>query len=501
MGSPADDDEGHQGSEFGPAVPAHQLRNYVRPDDPPELLAGVAGLEFDHGVDRVGRTVPLTLQRQDTQSGVTLDRGLAPGKAVLPGGEQPVLGEGVVAGGNPPQLRSFGDLQHVEGHQEVPDVRGVERAPEEGDGAWVHGGGGWRPGNRDASLLVRPGGAPDTFRTGAGTDRGGQPRGTIPTLMPAPPSPRSPIRGRFAPSPTGALHLGHVQTMLLAWLQVRNQGGTFILRMEDLDRSRTKVGAELAIYEDLEWLGFDWDEGPGIGGPYGPYRQLERRTLYDEAIRRLGARIFACTCTRRELGSAAGGTSGEIRYPGTCRSAPSRPGAPHSLRVRVEPDVVGWMDGILGPLSQDPALDCGDFIVRAKGGDFVYQLAVVVDDLLMGVTHVLRGEDLVQSTGRQILLWRWLGGTEPRFAHAPLRRDPGGERLAKRRGSPGLAELRRAGADPAKIVGQVARELGLIDGGSASPGDLVGLSGPWELLREPSGEGSISAAPPCGTPW
>jgi glutamyl-tRNA synthetase len=279
--------------------------------------------------------------------------------------------------------------------------------------------------------------------------------------------------------------------MLLAWLQIRAMRGRFVLRIENLDDARTRPGADDAILRDLGWLGFDWDEGPDVGGPHGPYRQSERSDLYEEALQRLRAAglVYPCSCSRKEVREAAGAPhGGESPYPGRCRDGPRRPGLPDSalsLRVRVPlGERVDWDDRMLGPRSQVPSLVCGDFIVRGKGGGHVYQLAVVADDIAMGVTHVLRGEDLAESTARQVLLWRWLGATPPLWAHAPLRRDEEGQRLAKRRGSPAVAALREAGEAPERVVGGLARDLGLIDdrsrGGAAAlrPSELV------EALRE-----------------
>lgn len=272
------------------------------------------------------------------------------------------------------------------------------------------------------------------------------------------------MRGRFAPSPTGPLHLGHAQTLLLGWLQVRALGGRFVLRIEDIDTARNRPGATEAIYRDMEWLGFDWDEGPGAGGPAVPYVQSERLSLYDRCLERLAERAYPCSCSRKDVRAAAAAPhGGELVYPGTCRTGPTRPHVPTSLRLRVPAGQVAWDDLSLGPRSEDPSQICGDFITRGKDGSHVYQLACVADDIAMGITHVLRGEDLAGSTSRQILLYRWLDAEVPLFAHTPLRRDEGGERLAKRRGSPSLAQLREEGEDPALLVGTLAHDLGILD--------------------------------------
>ena len=283
------------------------------------------------------------------------------------------------------------------------------------------------------------------------------------------------IRGRFAPSPTGPLHLGHAQTLLLGWLQIRALGGRFVLRIEDLDTARNRPGAVEAIYRDMEWLGFDWDEGPGCGGPSATYLQSQRTFGYERALERLAEHTYPCSCSRKDVRSAAGAPhGGEIAYPGTCRDAPSRRDAATSLRVRVPLGEVAWYDLCLREQSEDPSQLCGDFIVRAKDGSHVYQLACVVDDIDMGITHVLRGEDLASSTARQILLYRWLGAPEPMFAHSPLRRDEDGQRLAKRRGSASLHDLREAGSAPKVVIGQLAHDLGILpEAAPCWPADLV----------------------------
>ncbi len=300
--------------------------------------------------------------------------------------------------------------------------------------------------------------------------------GRILAQMPTPVSAAPPelVRGRFAPSPTGRLHLGHARTMLSAWLQVRRAGGRFVLRIEDIDRSRVKPDSEASILRDLAWLGFDWDEGPDVGGPFGPYRQSDCLDRYAAAVDRLGDRLFPCSCTRKEIRAATGATTGEIAYPGTCRDGPTHPDRRQSLRFRVEPETLTWIDLEKGETREDPSTVCGDFVVRGKDGGPVYQLACVVDDIEQRITHVLRGDDIAESTGRQLLLYRALGAAPPRFAHVPLVRDEDGHRLAKRRGSPPIEALREAGRDPRDVVGELAASRGLIGAGeAASPADLL----------------------------
>lgn len=273
-------------------------------------------------------------------------------------------------------------------------------------------------------------------------------------------SPRGPV-GRYAPSPTGDLHLGNLRTALLAWDAIRRQGGVFILRIEDIDAPRTVPGAEARMLDDLRWLGIDWDEGPDVGGPAGPYRQSERGGIYAAALERLEAagRTFLCTCSRRDLreASAPHGEDGPI-YPGTCRGrdpAEQRrhpAGAAVRLRIDTEP-VVEFRDAFAGPGRYDLRELCGDFIIRRRDGLWAYQLACAVDDALMGVTDVLRGRDLLSSTPRQLAVMRALGQPEPAYAHVPLVLDGEGRRMCKRDGSQSLRALREAGLTP-----QQARE-------------------------------------------
>jgi glutamyl-tRNA synthetase len=271
-------------------------------------------------------------------------------------------------------------------------------------------------------------------------------------------------RGRFAPSPTGPIHLGTARTALVAWLAARAAGGSFVLRVEDLDAPRVRPGALEHMLDDLRWLGLDWDEGPDVGGPSGPYLQSERIARYDEATARLdaGGHLFRCTCSRKEieaLASAPHGEDGTI-YPGTCRRAPSHPERAPSLRFRLD-RTEGFVDAVRGPIAA--GLGAGDFVVRRADGVYAYQLAVVVDDLAMGITEVVRGDDLLLSTPRQLALIRALGGTPPRYAHVPLVLGPDGQRLAKRHGKVTVAEHRETGGTAEALVGKLARSLGLRD--------------------------------------
>lgn len=289
------------------------------------------------------------------------------------------------------------------------------------------------------------------------------------------------MRGRFAPSPTGLLHLGNARTALLAWLQARAAGGAFVLRVEDLDPDRRRPDLIPAILNDLRWLGLDWDEGPDVGGPHPPYLQSERSVLYAEALARLGGHVYECFCSRRDVALAAAAPhAGEEgpRYPGICRAlmpaqaaARRAAGRRPALRFRVPEGPLPFTDLIHGPVALDGG---GDFIVHRSDGVHAYQLAVVVDDAAMGISHVLRGDDLLGSTPRQILLYEALGLPVPAFAHVPLLLGPDGVRLAKRHGDTSLAGLRRRGARPEAIAGYLAHLSGLAPASARlQPRDLV----------------------------
>jgi glutamyl-tRNA synthetase len=273
--------------------------------------------------------------------------------------------------------------------------------------------------------------------------------------------------GRLAPSPTGYLHLGNARSFLLAWLQMRSMGGRIILRIEDLDQPRAVPGAAARIVEDLQWIGLDWDN------ELAPeYYQSNRFDIYREAIERLrgGGYLYECFCSRRELreiASAPHGPNGN-RYGGTCRDLTAGERAARweekdpALRFRVDPDtIIQVHDLIAGDQTEDVAEVTGDFIIARADGIPSYQLAVVVDDIAMGVTHILRGSDLLPSTPRQVLLYRTFGAPSPLYAHVPLILGADGTRLAKRHGSVSLAELRAAGRAPEEIVGWLAWSCGL----------------------------------------
>lgn len=275
-------------------------------------------------------------------------------------------------------------------------------------------------------------------------------------------------RGRYAPSPSGALHLGNARTALLAWLQIRLQNGVFVMRMEDLDSPRVVSGSATQILDDLEWMGLDWDEGGQLGGLFSPYVQSQRGELYAAALDLLNKqdRVFTCTCSRRDIAMAASAPHGRTPiYPGTCRGKEHslQEGGAYSQRYRVPIEAVGFTDNIVGPFTQDLARDVGDFVLRRADGLYAYQLAVVVDDLLMGITDVVRGVDLIESTPRQILLYRALGVSAPEFWHVPLMLDKKGRRMSKRYHSQTIVDFRAEGGNPSQLIGLLAASVGMVE--------------------------------------
>ncbi|MBR3880502.1 MAG: tRNA glutamyl-Q(34) synthetase GluQRS [Mailhella sp.] len=311
--------------------------------------------------------------------------------------------------------------------------------------------------------------------------------------------------GRLAPSPTGLLHLGNAWSFLLAWLGVRSHPGgrgRIILRQEDIDPARSRQEWMDGIERDLAWLGLDWDEGPngptvpgGVPTPdFGPCQQSLCYARYEAALEELSARglVYPCYCTRKELRELAGAPHGAhdglsdagAAYPGTCRRLSPEERAQRevqgrrpSLRLLCPDGESGresFTDLVLGPQSFTLTECGGDFALRRSDGVWAYQLAVVADDIAMGVNQIVRGEDILLSTPRQLLLWRLLGGTAPAFAHIPLLHDAEGERLAKRHKSLSLAQLRDAGCRPEAIVGWLAALAGLNPGGCpTTPRDLA----------------------------
>ncbi len=251
------------------------------------------------------------------------------------------------------------------------------------------------------------------------------------------------VRGRFAPSPTGRMHLGNVYAAVQSWLSARRRGGEWIVRIEDIDAQRSRSEYADQILSDLEWLGLGWD---------GPVEFQSRRSeFYSAALDRLaaGGHIYGCTCSRADImaASAPHQSDGRIIYGGRCRpeGMPRRvemPAGRHSVRVWVPDREITFVDRNFGPQSINLALDCGDFVVRRADGGWAYQLAVTVDDALQGITEVVRGEDLLLSAAQQIYLFELLGFVAPEYAHIPLLRNETGQRLAKRDRSANLEVLR-----------------------------------------------------------
>lgn len=279
-----------------------------------------------------------------------------------------------------------------------------------------------------------------------------------------------PTVGRFAPSPSGRMHLGNIYAALMSWLSARRAGGRWILRIEDLDPQRSRAEYARLICEDLRWLGLDWDEG-GIDdrGPSAPYSQSRRHALYEAALARLTAMgmTYPCRCTRAEIraSQAPHASDGRCLYAGTCRPAPAPPyTAPlepgRAVRLWLPDREVTFTDRNCGPQRVNLAREFGDIVLRRADGAWAYQLAVTVDDALMGVTEVVRGDDLLPSAALQIHLHRLLGYEPPEYAHLPLLRNAAGQRLSKRDSALSMAELRRTHT-PAQVLGLVAQAAGL----------------------------------------
>jgi glutamyl-Q tRNA(Asp) synthetase len=261
---------------------------------------------------------------------------------------------------------------------------------------------------------------------------------------------------RFAPSPTGYLHLGHVVNAVYVWGIARALGGQVHLRIEDHDRIRSRPEYEQALLEDLDWLGFIPDDGRD---PVD--RQSDRQEVYDDALQRLAREhhVYVCRCSRKEIGSE--------RYDGRCRNLGLPPASRCGIRVAFEPGLERVDDLLMGALEQDPAQQCGDLLLRDRDGNWTYQLAVVVDDIRQGISLVIRGEDLVSSTGRQVRLARMLGRPEPpRYLHHPLIIGASGEKLSKAARDTGIRDLRAQGVTAADVIGRAASAVGLVPPGT-----------------------------------
>jgi len=280
--------------------------------------------------------------------------------------------------------------------------------------------------------------------------------------------PSSP-RTRFAPSPTGWLHLGHIVNAIYVWGIARALDGRVVLRIEDHDRERSRAAYEEGILEDLMWLGLTPDEGSSEK----LIRQSDRQAAYEKALDRLDhlGLVYACRCSRREIGQA-GGKGSELRYPGTCRDREWPRDATAGLRIRIDAGEEPFDDGAHGPQIQSPADQSGDVLIRDRLGQWTYQWAVTVDDMDHGIDLVIRGEDLVASTGRQIRIARLLGRRDPAvFLHHPLLYGAAGVKLSKSNRDAGIREMRRGGLSPADVLGLAAARAGLMSEARSVPAD------------------------------
>lgn len=286
-------------------------------------------------------------------------------------------------------------------------------------------------------------------------------------------------RGRFAPSPSGALHRGNLRTALISWLEARLAGGLWLLRIDDLDTPRVVPGADAQIQDDLRWLGLTWD-GPLL-------RQSERRGLYSTVLsawRRAG-HLYPCRCSRRLLADVSAPHGALSVYPGFCRQrqlgwGPEQGRLP-SWRLRLPDGPLHWSERLAAAPDQDAAAAVGDVVLRRADGYIAYHLATALDEIDTGITEVVRGVDLWGSTGAQVAVMALLAAPPPRYAHVPLWRDGAGQRLSKREGAEGLAGYRQRGLDGAAVIGDLAASLGLLETGSRlSAGELL-----QELQRQP----------------
>ena len=287
-----------------------------------------------------------------------------------------------------------------------------------------------------------------------------------------------PYVGRFAPSPTGPLHFGSLVAALASWLDCRRAGGRWLLRMEDLDRPRVMPGAADAILRQLESCGLEWD-GPVVC-------QSARLELYQEAIRKLETRSYPCACTRKELEDSALAIDGSRIYPGTCRGGLAPGKAPRAVRLRTHADPIRFTDRVQGAVEQSVEREVGDFVLQRADGVYAYQLAVVVDDAAQGVTDVVRGADLLDSTARQILLQRLLGVATPRYLHVPVATNGAGEKLSK--------QTRAPDAKPESIP-HALEFLGMqVPAGIAGKELIEWAARNWDPARVPQGRALIPSS-------
>lgn len=282
------------------------------------------------------------------------------------------------------------------------------------------------------------------------------------------------MTGRYAPSPTGRMHLGNIFAALVSWLSARKEGGNWILRIEDLDPQRSRLDYARQIEDDLAWLGLDWDEGGIDGkGDNGPYCQSLRGEIYKEALDKLKSTglTYPCYCTRADIMAtqAPHESDGRVVYAGTCRPArlggqeydENRDKKERATRLFVPDRDIVFTDRLYGKQKVNLARHCGDFVLQRADGAWAYQLAVVIDDALMGVTEVVRGSDLLLSSAQQIYLYGLLGYPVPQFAHVPLLCNGSGQRLSKRDSSLSMEELRKE-YTPSHLIGQLAYLAGIL---------------------------------------
>jgi len=287
-----------------------------------------------------------------------------------------------------------------------------------------------------------------------------------------------PYIGRYAPSPSGRLHYGNLRTALLSWLHARLNNGKWLLRFDDIDSPRVVAGSDQQIMEDLVWLGLDWDGQP--------YYQSEQLSFYQQKLDELidDHGCYECFCSRKDIQQAASAPHGKMAvYPGTCRhlsqsEKQDKASQKHpAIRLQVENKTISFEDGILGSQTQNMATECGDFVIKRADGLFAYQFAVVLDDIAQGVTDVVRGADLLDSSPRQLYLFERFGANFPRFWHVPLVMTAKNQRMAKRNGSSSVADWQMQGGNSKTLIAKFANELGLLfkeDGiDSISPQQLL----------------------------
>jgi glutamyl-tRNA synthetase len=272
------------------------------------------------------------------------------------------------------------------------------------------------------------------------------------------------LRMRFAPSPSGYLHIGNVRSTLFTWLWCKSQGGTFVLRVEDTDQERSSMDSVRAVLDDLKWLGLQWDEGPEVEGPYAPYFQSERKALYREHTEQLirEGKAYRCYCTKEELDAQrealkAAHPKANFVYPGTCRNRTDQPSLPFVVRFRSPTTgTTDFTDRVFGHIST-PNSAQQDFVLMRTDGYPLYNLAATIDDHLMAITLVARGRDHIGNTPQQILIYRAFGWEPPEFAHLPMMLSPKGEKLSKRNGSVSVKEYRDKGYTPMGVLNYLVR--------------------------------------------